>query len=174
MKLVSKNTQADIDRERATVDLSLALRELTANLIRITRGAGRAHLIPDQIAEVIHELVAYHDAAGTLQPEAIIEMLQFGQDPPFDGVSEEGLDRLAAEELIVRGALQIAASRLVGQSTQRANGSNEMYDGVREVERLRAKAAAGRIASQSKPVVGGKETAKRSSASPSRPKAKEP
>jgi hypothetical protein len=43
-----------------------------------------------------------------------------------------------AQQRIIRGALQITASRLLGQSTQERNGQNELHDGIGDLERARA------------------------------------
>jgi hypothetical protein len=52
----------------------------------------------------------------------------------------EDRDRDDAEERIIRGVLQVVASRLVHQRTQEAAGDSEMYDGIRSLENLRAEA----------------------------------
>ena len=43
------------------------------------------------------------------------------------------LDRQEADVEIVRGALQLTASRLVGQHTQEIRGEYEMHDGARRL-----------------------------------------
>lgn len=137
MKVVSERTQADVDRERAAAQLSWALRDLAANLLRVIRGAGKAYLIPDQTVEVIKALKVYHDAVGTFPPDReMAKMLRVGQERPPGQFNDATLNRRASENVIVRGALQIAASRLIGQSTQGAMGEHELYDGIRDPERL--------------------------------------
>jgi hypothetical protein len=55
------------------------------------------------------------------------------------GLSDEFLEQYYAEQSIIRGALQIVASRLLGQRLQEAAGHREMYcDGVNKLEEIRA------------------------------------
>jgi hypothetical protein len=44
-----------------------------------------------------------------------------------------------AEEKMLRGAMQIIASRLLGQNSQEAAGDDELFDGFSIIEELRAR-----------------------------------
>ncbi|WOH57844.1 hypothetical protein [Bradyrhizobium sp. BWC-3-1] len=61
---------------------------------------------------------------------------------------EDGtFDRMAAEHTMFCGALQLIASEMIGQSTQKAAGSREFHDGLREYQQVREhslKSAVGR------------------------------
>jgi hypothetical protein len=59
MRIVSENSEADIARNNATTDVYNSLRELTANLLRATRGAGRAWEIGRQAQALIESLIEY-------------------------------------------------------------------------------------------------------------------
>jgi hypothetical protein len=43
MRIVSENSEADFARNTAMAKVDWALRDLTANLMRVTRGAGRPY-----------------------------------------------------------------------------------------------------------------------------------
>ncbi len=43
----------------------------------------------------------------------------------------------AAQDTVIGGALQIAASRLLGQQTQQSMGENEMYQGIENLSQAR-------------------------------------
>jgi hypothetical protein len=90
MRIVSENSEAEVARHQAEWarddalnKASWALREFTANILRVT-------------------------------------------------------EIYSAEQSIIRGALQIAASRLIGQRTQEATGHREMYDGLQRLEAIKA------------------------------------
>jgi hypothetical protein len=51
--------------------------------------------------------------------------------------SAEDRWRADAEDLIIRGVLQVVASRLVDQKTQEAAGNSEMNMGLREMQEIR-------------------------------------
>ena len=140
MKVVAENSSAELAQRLATQDMERALRQLTANLLRVVRGAGKPYAIVEDAAAFINAVVAYHDAAGTaLPPDDIASALDIMRDDPGmrSRLSGHDYDRMDAERIIVRGALQIAASRLLEQRTQEAAGKHELYDGVRWMEKLR-------------------------------------
>jgi len=49
------------------------------------------------------------------------------------GLDGAKLDEARAEERAIRGALQVAASRLLGQTTQVRAGKDELSDGARQL-----------------------------------------
>src|SRR5258708_7124929 len=62
---------------------------------------------------------------------------QLGQET-IDRWREDGFfERMLAKHTICRGALQIAASGLIGQDTQQRNGAHEFHEGLHQLERLR-------------------------------------
>ena len=59
--------------------------------------------------------------------------------PEFvERLSDEELAEYHAKQAIIRGALQIVASRLVGQLTQERAGDHEMYRGLNRMEEIQA------------------------------------
>ena len=140
LRAVAENTEADKARQWATGGVSWALRDLTANLLRIVRGAGKPYEIVRQADELLQALVAYQKAVGHWPPShELAEMLSVDRNEEWRSqLKNSELNRLYAEERIVRGALQKTASRLIGQATQEAAGDSEMYDGLRGLEAARA------------------------------------
>ena len=157
MRLVSENADAGVVKERATLDVAWALRDLTANLLRVVRGAGKAYMIPEQTQAVLLALIAYRDTVGTPIPDhELSAILAPGQDRlDASKFTDAEVCRSMALDTIVRGALQIAASRLIGQGTQEQAGNTEMHRGIREFERLMEedRAARDRAARQTRVVV---------------------
>jgi hypothetical protein len=64
MEIVSQNSDADIAKNEAPEDLGWPLRRLTANLLRIVRGAGAPYELPRQIRAVLGALREYEAAFG--------------------------------------------------------------------------------------------------------------
>ncbi len=135
--LVSENSQAQIDKERAAAEVSWPLRDLAANLLRIIRGAGKPEEIIRQINELVRALAAYKDATGQWPPpHELASMLDIDRPKDWTATLRDAyLQRHYAAEQIIRGALQQAASRLLGQTPQASSGEHEMYEGIRELEK---------------------------------------
>jgi hypothetical protein len=142
MRIIGENSETDLARQRALDQVDWKIRELTANLLRITRGAGKPYEIMTQMIELAEAIRVYHAATG-LSPYAdeFARALNVSNDlETMQHWRAEDRDRDDAEERIIRGVLQVVASRLVHQRTQEAAGDSEMYDGIRSLENLRAEA----------------------------------
>ena len=135
--LASDKSDADYARERAEEEVLWALRELTANLMRVTRGAGKPWQIVHEAARFIEAVAAYRDVCPSGFPD--FTSLQV-DTKPLSRLKGADLYRAMGEEQVVRGALQITASRILDQATQRAAGHHEMYDGLRAIEEARREA----------------------------------
>ena len=143
VRLVSKNSEAEIKRKETLVNIKAALRELTANLIRIVRGAGKSYEIAEQINTCLAAFLAYQDACGSLPPalelDKMLEMRRKSQDilgTPDEKarqrwLSDGSFDLAAAEDQIRAGVLRTIAAELVGPRVQEANGEKEMHEGLR-------------------------------------------
>jgi hypothetical protein len=95
------------------------LAELTANLMRVTRGRGR----PERILRHVVELAALsqrHFDAKRQRPR-FLKILSV--DDPRAGDNEHPV--WYATDAILRGTLQIAASRLIRQIPQEAMGDDQ-------------------------------------------------
>jgi hypothetical protein len=132
MKTVSQNSDAEIAKNRAREGLHWRVRQLTANLMRIVRGAGSSHDISDQLTSLHDAYDAYQAALGR---EPAGHEIQQALAPPDERNDRD--DFGMAKELIVSGALRLAAGRLLGQDLQARNGENEMMMGVRDYWEIR-------------------------------------
>ena len=135
MKIVSETSDKELARQRVQPIVEWALKDLAANLMRITRGAGKPYLVGRQAQELIEALKAYREAVG-LYPgsDEISAALNIQEDLRLSGqLSRSENSRRYAKEMLVRGGLQIAASRLLGQSTQESAGSSELYQGFMDL-----------------------------------------
>jgi len=141
MCIVSENSEADIARNTAMSKVDWAVRELTANLIRVTRGAGRPHYIGRHAQALIDALLEYRNAAGHFpSSEDLSNALAIDVDPAIvEQMDDDNYTEMCARHSIIGGSLQIAASRLLGQKTQERAGEHQMYRGVDQRDALRAK-----------------------------------
>jgi hypothetical protein len=121
MELVSSNKPRDIEANRAEEEARFALRELAANLMRVTRGAGKPYLILNQVFELANAAIRFQKITGRW-PDLGGEL---SVDDPrasnFDSPIKDATDAM------LRGALQMVASRLLGQIPQEAMGSTELF-----------------------------------------------
>jgi hypothetical protein len=142
------------DREWAEREFSWAIRECAANMLRIVRGAGKPHEILLQMKKAIDTAVKFQEVHGYFPSSDFIQSElklydeherqsdreregQLGQET-IDRWREDGFfERMLAKHTICRGALQIAASGLIGQDTQQRNGEHEFHEGLHQLERLR-------------------------------------
>jgi hypothetical protein len=140
MHVVSENSETDLARKRAMGVVDWSLRQLTANVIRVARGAGKAYEIPLQAQEFIDALVGFREAVGHFPSDyelAACITIEPTQEL-HDRLSLENRQEMGTERQIIRGALQITASHLLGQAAQKSAGGNEMLDGIRNMETFRA------------------------------------
>ena len=108
-------------------EVAWALRALAANILRVVRGAGEPQAILRHYAALVEALERYHDTKGVLPDTAFIhEALSVRQD--YEG--EDAMGRKAID-LMIQGGLQIAASRLMKQPLQIAQGEAEMLAGIK-------------------------------------------
>ena len=157
MRVVSENTDTDLARKRAEKRVKRALQELAANLLRVARGAGRPPDVFVQAGSLVDAAIAYREAVGTMPPADLIagylDVDQLGQVVgQGHPVHEVSLAR--GWETIMRGSLQVTASRLVGQPMQEQAGKSEMLQGVESIEAIWSEMRAERRAAErsAKPV----------------------
>jgi hypothetical protein len=135
MRLVSENSDQDFKRRDAERHLKWALRRSAANFLRIIRGAGKAYEVPKQAVELVEALSEYREAWGHFPDEqTYLDHLNIAPETRPRPGGPEG-DFSHAQDHIVRGSLQFAASRLLGQSAQIAAGTTEMFEGIQGRER---------------------------------------
>lgn len=133
MRLVSSNSEADLARKRELAAIRATLRALAANILRVIRGAGRSSELTTQAAAFIDACIGFKEAAGRFPFTDEVEPMLALDDRPewFEELGETEQDLYDAKYVIVRGALQVVASELLGQRTQATIGSHELSDGIR-------------------------------------------
>ena len=140
MKIVSERSVEELEAERkagaqrwATADFESALVSLTVNLLRVTRGAGKAYEVGRQAVELVQVMQKYRNAFGYYPGEGEFHSaLRYERERTGEyGPREERADAL---ELIMRGSLQVVASRLAGQRMQISAGESEMLDGLKDYQ----------------------------------------
>lgn len=137
LTLVAENTRQQIDVNMLQERVDYALRELAANIIRVVRGAGKPDDIIDQCNDVLKAAIDYHDKGHRfVSYHTVAEALRLDRDDIDDYDSYFGRRKLAIRRM-VKGSLQIAASRLLQQQTQVHRGEAELDDGFIELESLR-------------------------------------
>lgn len=138
MRIVSENSDGDIRRQRAEDALSWALRDLASNMLRVVRGAGKPYQLGREMIAAVEAMEAYRAAVGHWPPsDAISAMLSGKSTFDLKGLSDGEFNKEHAQETMIRGALQIVASRLAGQRIQESSGEREMAEGRRAAEAAR-------------------------------------
>lgn len=143
-----RRAETERRRQQALESLKYALRTLTANLMRIARGAGKPLEIMAQMVAVADAMREYHDAGGPpIAAEQIHTMLDceraWSEHRPWidkaDRAPRNPSEDLRAEAMrqIRDGALQVAASMLVDQLTHVRRGRDGILAGVRMLEEAR-------------------------------------
>jgi hypothetical protein len=154
----AEKARQDSERKFAQDKLSWAIRELASNLMRILAGGGKSYEILAQIKALAEACTACDDAGvpvtGFVLEQALrgateSRLAELQSDPdPARRPTEEQMDRwaengeLATEhgrEAIVRAALRVMASRIVGQGTQERTAEHALFDGIRWIEEGRKK-----------------------------------
>jgi hypothetical protein len=147
MRLVSSKSDEEFRRKQARDNLDWPLRDLTANLMRIARGAGRPNLLSRQLDACLDALRTYLKEHGSLPPAHTIQDI-LDPDAAYRGhrpwiAEERGSEIESDHELalreIRRGALQSVASMLLGQQPQFSSGENAIHEGIRRWDEVRAK-----------------------------------
>lgn len=149
MRVVSGNSDKDLAIGQVRRALSYPLRNLAANLMRIARGAGKPYEVGKQAVEVIDAFQEYRQVTGCdPSSDEIAEAVRFehlSDNFGFDPITDS-MDTIAS------GALQVAASRLLGQATQEAAGRDEIMRGLARREAhfgaQRAEVLASRLAAR--------------------------
>jgi len=139
MRIVSDNSDQTVVLRQTKDAIHEQLRALTANLLRVSRGAGKPLRIERDIEELHNAFARYEEVAGPHPVPDLHKALDYNPDRSFIA-KLDGENRAweYAVDLILSGAMQVVASRLVGQATQQAAGSHTMYMGIRELDEIKA------------------------------------
>jgi len=140
LRLAVENNDHTVARKRAEAQLERPLKQLASNLLRVVRGAGRPEEIVTNCFEVVEVFKNFREVVG-YWPDNVGMTLHLPRMTTGHYDEHE-----AAINVMVDGALQVAASRLIGQLTQETRGKHELLEGFRmllsERERERAKTRA--------------------------------
>ncbi|EUB95566.1 hypothetical protein PMI07_002054 [Rhizobium sp. CF080] len=148
LSVVAQNTQQQIETNEAQDQVNAALLELAANIIRVVRGAGKPEQILHQCSDVVNAAVEYRDAAGRLPSPATLASAILLEREVIDYNDSFWAARQIAYRRIVRGSLQVAASKLLGQRLQIDRGEDEIDESIQELEHLREEIRRKRAAEQ--------------------------
>jgi hypothetical protein len=125
LKVVSERSEQEIKQQGAAAARKDALRELTANLIRIVRGAGKPDFIAEQLRDVAQAYADFNDVYGRpLWSDECSAMLSFSMPelPNNDDLAND----LISEHALCREALQVVASTLLEQELQRKQALGDL------------------------------------------------
>lgn len=140
MRLVREINKVEIVRRFALQKVGGRLRDLTANLLRVTHGAGMPRRIVGQTSAVLGAMIEYREAVGRFPANELASELDIDNDNdaglPKRSGAEHSIEK-NARQAILRGAMQVVASRLLGQRMQEVAGDREMLDGIRDLKKAR-------------------------------------
>jgi len=136
LRLASEQSDQELAQKREAEAVARTLRRLAANIIRITRGAGKPYDLTDDCISFIKAIEGYVDRTQQSPPFYDFQaMLSIKRAFSFE-LNNEEFEMECARDQMVRGSLQITASRLLKQNTQESAGSSELMGGVREWRRI--------------------------------------
>lgn len=82
-RIVSEQSEKDIERKRTRDEIGFRLRELAANVLRIVRGAGKSYNLLDEMTACVRSFQEFRDAHGHWpESHAIDEALRL-EDGPY-------------------------------------------------------------------------------------------
>jgi hypothetical protein len=141
LRVVAENDAATarVNRDEvfARQDVEQALRVLAANLMRVSRGAGRPYMLFRDCLEVVKTAQAYHDATGSWPSDYVISnAITCEEYREVENPSDYWRGRKAALDTIVKGALQLAASRQLVQIPQERAGEHELIGGFQRLQEV--------------------------------------
>lgn len=137
MKVVSENSKEELARRRKYPAVEWALKDLAANLMRVARGSGEPQRIYAQCFKLIEAMSDYSKEVGTWPSSHHLQASLDCQRDLTDYLRSEYFEELDAYEIMLRGALQVVASRLLEQKTQESAGDHQLHDGRRMLEKAR-------------------------------------
>lgn len=133
--IVSQNSEEDLRRAASADRVEAAVQELATNILRIARGAGKPERLIDHAVRYVEAARDFFQAHGCWPVPELHDYLDIERKLSVHEPRERAWCR--GEDLMVRGALQVAASRLAGQRTQESAGQSEMFEGLYIIEKQR-------------------------------------
>lgn len=134
-------------RDAAVEEIGHPLRVLAANVMRVSRGAGKPHEIASDCERVLDAFRTCHEKMGAWPSSYEIDQVLSIQNPLLDSnvcerLPEYYCQKLRLDDALLRGALQVAASRLLGQDLQIGAGERQMAKARHGLQRLKEERAA--------------------------------
>jgi hypothetical protein len=141
LKLVSERSIAEMRQQASTRELKAALIGLTANLIRIVRGAGAPDRLLEQVRNFAEAYASFVDVHGRdAHPHLFNELLPFGHPEELPEDDDYAM-RVLSDYEICQSALQVVASSLLQQRPQLDKAWSDLHRllDTREERRARRK-----------------------------------
>jgi hypothetical protein len=137
LKVVSERPAEEIKKQKATAALGHTLRTLTANLLRTVRGAGKPEMIFEHVDHFVKAFARFCDDNGQ-PPDATLLRELIALPQPNWNHNDDRLQEAIGEHSICQNSLQIVASALLDQQTQREKAVDDLRDTLRIIEGQRA------------------------------------
>ncbi|MBM6593746.1 hypothetical protein [Microvirga pudoricolor] len=154
LEVVSENSERDIRRKEAEREVKYCLRQLAANIMRISRGGGSMEIgrqnvalieAFDQYFEAYGHYPSLQDMRAWLSPDAAQKEYRPWTDRPYNDPDEVRWRETGETDFgdavgVMRdGGLQLVASMLLDQTAQASQGKKQILSGVRELEQAKEK-----------------------------------
>ena len=139
MRIVSENSDEDLKRREIDAEFRWAIRELAANLMRITRGSGKPHEIGRQAQDMINIIDRYRLEVGHFPWARDLSShldIWTGWDER-EKLGEVEFHCQTEEERLLRAALQLVASRMLGQRLQESPAETELLLAIKSLGEAR-------------------------------------
>jgi hypothetical protein len=138
IRLAVENDKKTVDKAWAKQDIEWPLRQLAANILRVSRGAGEPYSIIMQCVEVVKGAQSYNEKCGEWPDDRDVKDALDFHDPRLRDYTMTYDERRSSMEDIVEGALRMAAGRIVRQKLQEDHGEKDLLGAIRRLEEFRA------------------------------------
>lgn len=119
-----------------------ALRQATANLMRLSRGTGDSIRLYPQVHDLLVAMQNYFESLGEFPTDAEVRAALDHVDPVHEIGDSDFAARQRSLDQAVRGALQIAASKMLAQIPQQRSGEKELRSAIAEYAEATARVKA--------------------------------
>ncbi|WP_037456126.1 hypothetical protein [Sinorhizobium fredii] len=136
LTVVADSPKPKREERFARQSFNSALLQLAANIIRVVRGAGRPEEIILQCDDVVRTAVEFRDVAERVPLSHDVASLLRLRDEDTTGYEDLWIDREDARQDMIRGALQLVASKLLSQPLQIQQGKKQMHDAYLRLKRI--------------------------------------
>jgi len=125
LTVASERSEKEIKEQQAAEEIEFALVELTANLMRVVRGAGAPHRIVAQLNACAAAFRAYFDDVGHMPSASLLATLirMPGADRTLEG---DRYEEALVNHSVYRAVLQIVASSLMNQNLHHESALNDL------------------------------------------------